>query len=75
MISLFGPRLPIDEDELDWQFASFNWLLEDLGDLGPDTCLVLPTEEWFPASGTRGEARARELFDQVRLHAGLKSWE
>lgn len=74
MLSLFGPKLPIDEDELEWQFASFKWLIQEFGDLGADTPLVLPTEAWFPPEALEGKASARELFDLVREHAGLTDW-
>ena len=44
MISLFGPRLPIDRDELEWQFATFKWLIQEFGPLVRHP-LVLPTAE------------------------------
>ena len=74
MLSLFGPRLPIDADELEWQLASFKWLGEEFGEVG-ETPLVLPTAEWFPSSPATGEARIRELFDTVRSLAGMEQWE
>jgi hypothetical protein len=75
LISLFGPKLPIDRDELDWQFASFKWLIEEFGPIGQDSALVLPTDDWFAPSRLTGHARASELFEQVRRHAGLGEWE
>ena len=71
MISLFGPKLPIDRDELDWQFATFKWLIEEFGEAESESPLVLPTPDFFPVSEKTGEERVKELFDQVRLHAGL----
>lgn len=71
----FGPKLPIDADELEWQFAGLQWMISEFGELGPDTPLVLPGTEWFPPSSKSGHPRAEELFDQVRHHAGLEQWE
>ncbi len=73
MFSLFGPRLPIDRDELDFQLATFKWLTGQFGAVG-ETMLVLPTPEFFPLSGARGEAGVRELFDHVRAAAGMSDW-
>lgn len=75
MLSLFGPKLPIDEDEFHWQLASLQWMVTEFGDLDGDTPLVLPTPAWFPPSPRKGEARIRDLFEHVRRHAGLQEWE
>ncbi len=69
----FGPTLPIDADELEWQLATFKWLGEEFGEIG-DTKLVLPTPEFFPRSGASGNAAVAELFEQVRSAAGLEQW-
>jgi hypothetical protein len=73
MVFGFGPRLPIDRDEYEFQLATFKWLI---GQFGPvdETPLVLPTPDHFPPSGAGGEARVRELFDQVRAKAGMADW-
>lgn len=34
MFSLLGPKLPIDVDELEWQFATFKWLAAEFGGSG-----------------------------------------
>lgn len=73
MISLFGPRLPIDRDELEFQLATFKWLIGQFGPVGGRP-LILPTREHFPLSGARGEAGAREIFDLVRTAAGMADW-
>jgi hypothetical protein len=73
MISLFGPRLPIDRDEFEFQLATFKWLIGQFGPIG-DRPLILPTREHFPLSGARGEASAREIFDLVRAAAGMADW-
>ncbi|MDQ4087052.1 MAG: hypothetical protein M3177_03410 [Pseudomonadota bacterium] len=72
MFSLFGPRLPIDADELEFQLATFKWLQQQFGAVG-DAPLVLPTPEFFP-SVRNGRADPRELFDDVRRAAGMEEW-
>jgi hypothetical protein len=74
VIGLFGPRLPVDDDELEFQLATSQWLEREFGAAG-DSPLVLPTPEYFPsvrAAGTR--AGVRELFDDVRRAAGMADW-
>lgn len=73
MLSLFAPKLPIDADELEWQFATFKWLGSEFGAAG-DSPLVLPTPEYFPPSGAKGHARAERLFASVKAAAGMADW-
>lgn len=70
---IFGARLPIDSDELDFQLATFKWLTDAFGPVGARP-LILPTREHFPLSGARGEAGVREIFDLVRAAAGMADW-
>ena len=73
MISLFGPRLPIDRDELDWQLATFKWLIGEFGGVEARP-LVLPTGEWFPPTERKGEGRVAELFEHVKRAASMSDW-
>ncbi|HEY1606763.1 MAG TPA: hypothetical protein VGF77_14315 [Allosphingosinicella sp.] len=73
MPSLFGPRLPIDRDELDWQLATFKWMKQELGAVAPRR-LVLPTPHFFPASSRKGHERIEDLFGHVRRLAGMADW-
>jgi hypothetical protein len=73
MLSLFGPRLPIDRDELDWQLATFKWMEQEFGPVGPRR-LVLPTPAFFPRSSRNGHERIADLFDHVRRLAGMEDW-
>lgn len=76
-MGLFGPRLPIDSDELEFQLATFKWLAAEFGraDQAP---LVLPTPEYFPApsasGGGQGKGRIETLFGHVRSAAGMADW-
>jgi hypothetical protein len=72
MLSLFGPKLPIDADELEWQLATFKWLGLEFG--APADALVLPTPAFFPASPRKGHGRVADLFASVKAAAGLADW-
>ena len=73
MLSLFGPRLPIDEDELEFQLATFKWLRREFPEFA-DRPLVLPTPDFFPSVRRSRRVGARELFDEVRRNAGMADW-
>ncbi|MEA3041811.1 MAG: hypothetical protein QOC65_1300 [Sphingomonadales bacterium] len=72
MLSLFGARLPVDEDELEFQLATFKWLRREFGP--PAAALVLPTKDWFPPSPNKGAARVADLFGHVKSAAGMADW-
>ena len=74
MFGLFEPRLPIDEDELEWQLATFKWLQAEFGALA-GRHLVLPTRSSFPPSLRSGHGRVEDLFGHVRRAAGMDDWE
>ena len=72
MFSLFGARLPIDRDELDFQLATFKWLIEQFGPVSQP--LVQPTRDFFSAEALAGRADVRTIFDEVRSLAGMADW-
>jgi hypothetical protein len=72
MLSLFGPKLPIDEDELDFQLATFKWLGESFGPVREAP--VLPTPAFFPPSPRKGDGRVADLFGHVKKAAGMEDW-
>jgi hypothetical protein len=72
MLSLFGARPPIDEDELDFQLATFKWFGREF-EIPPGEP-VLPTKESFPPSPNRGHARVADLFGHVKRAAGMEDW-
>ena len=73
MFGLFGSRLPIDEDELEFQLASFKWLQRQFGAI-VDTPLILPTPEYFPSIESNRRVGARQLFNDVRRAAAMEDW-
>ena len=74
MLSLFRPRLPIDDDELEFQLATFKWLGEQFGPVSADTPRIEPTTDWFAARYPPGAAGVEALFDEVRAAAGMSDW-
>lgn len=72
MLSLFGAKLPIDEEELEFQLATFKWLVREFGP--PAEALVLPTKDWFPSSAHKGHTRIADLFGHVKAAAGMSDW-
>ncbi|HTU10168.1 MAG TPA: hypothetical protein VMG08_04645 [Allosphingosinicella sp.] len=69
----FGARLPIDRDELDFQLATFKWLIQQFGPVG-DRPLILPNAAFFPPAVLRGRAGPEEVFAAVRGHTGMADW-
>lgn len=72
-MGLFGSKLPIDRDELDFQLATFKWLIGQFGPVG-DRPLIVPAETFFPPAMLRGRTAPRELFEAVRGHCGMADW-
>lgn len=73
MFALFAPKLPVDADELEWQLATFKWLVSEFGPAG-EAPLVLPTAEYFPSSPRKGAGRVEDLFASVKAAAGMADW-
>jgi hypothetical protein len=70
LFSLFGSKLPIDGEELEFQLATFKWLLREFGEPAQDG-LITPTPNFFPSDGRRG---VETLFEEVRAAAGMSDW-
>lgn len=73
MFGLFGATLPVDEDELEFQLATFQWLQAEFGSVG-DAALVLPTPAFFPPSSVQGHGRIEDLFGHVKRAAEMADW-
>lgn len=69
----FGPKLPIDQDELDFQLATFKWLISQFGPIG-DRPLILPSPDYFPLTVAGVQGAVSELFERVRGYAGMTDW-
>lgn len=70
LFSLFGSRLPIDGDELEFQLATFKWLASEFAAFAGQP-LILPTRVFFPSDGRAG---VEKLFDEVRAAANMAGW-
>lgn len=70
------PKSFLDESRRDWQFEAFAWMLRNCGGYPKflETTLVLPTEEFFPDRGMKGQAAVAALFRRARDHAGMADW-
>ena len=70
---LFGPKLPIDAAEFEWLCACMAWIGRTLGERdardGFVPNLTLPGDAALSTAAT-----ASELFDVVKLRAGLDTW-
>lgn len=73
-MGLFGPKLPIDRDELDFQLATFKWLEREFGPVRAEAPLITPSRDWFAAERPCGPAGVHALFDEVRAAAGMADW-
>jgi len=72
MFSLFGSRLPIDADELEFQLATFKWLIGQFGPVARP--LVVPTADFFSEAALAGRAGAPAIFEEVKALAGMADW-
>lgn len=75
-MGLFGPKRPLDRDELDWQLAAFQWLLAEYGGVEAhrQRILVDPMGDYFADSRLTGAERGEELFGEVKAIAGMEQW-
>lgn len=75
-MGLFGPKRPLGADELEWQLAAFQWLVEEFGGETEHRATILanPAGDYFPDSRLEGHARAEQLLDEVKAIAGMAEW-
>jgi hypothetical protein len=69
----WSARSSLDADDEEWQLASWDYLLRNLGGRKSVRAhkLALPRYNDFPRSSLTGEARAREVFEQVASRMGV----
>ncbi len=76
-MALFGKSSAfLTADAEAWQIECWDWHLRQQGVAAAlrDTPLVLPNQDYFPALGLSGHARAEAIFEAVKQHAGLSEW-
>ena len=72
----FKSKPLLSDEDRDFQFESFKWLLTHFGStyFYDATNLVLPTDEFFPTEVSTNQDAAHLTFQQVLELAGLASW-
>jgi hypothetical protein len=76
MLSFFKSKPLLSQSDIEFQVATFKWLLKNFGgdDFYKTTKLVLPTKDYFPSKVNSPEGAASETFEAVKKHAGLENW-
>ena len=76
MLNFFKSKPLLSPSDIEFQLATFKWLLKNFGgdDFYKTTDLVLPSKEYFPSKVNSPEGVAAETFDAVKKHAGLENW-
>jgi hypothetical protein len=76
MFKFFKSKPLLSQPDIEFQIATFKWLLKNFGgdDFYKTTKLVLPTKEYFPSKISSPEGAASETFEAVKKHAGLENW-
>jgi len=76
MFGLGKPRFPVDADEVEWLVACLAWLTREFAAAGPleTRPMILPDDHFYPPSRATGHARAVELFERTKAHAGMRDW-
>lgn len=76
MLNFFKSKPLLSTSDIEFQVATFKWLLKNFGgdDFYKTTELVLPTKEFFPSKVDSPEGIAKETFEAVKKHAGLENW-
>jgi len=77
MFGLFKSKPLLSAQDVEFQIATFKWLLKNFGgdDFYQTTKLVLPTKAYFPSKVESPEEAAISTFEQVKKHAGMESWQ
>lgn len=72
----FRKKSLLSEEDTIFQVECFRWLLTHFGGdyFYQDTCLVLPTKDYFPSVVNSNESAAEKTFAQVVKYAGMESW-
>lgn len=76
MFGLFKPMQMLSTEDLEFQIATFQWLIKNFGgdDFYCNTDLIKPTPEYFPSVLKNHEHVAHETFIAVKKHAGMEDW-
>lgn len=75
-MAIFGPAKPLRQDELDWQLAAFQWLLEEFEGVErhAGSTLFNPDGDYFADSALTGDQRAQELLLEIKQMMDIGDW-
>lgn len=76
MFNIFKKNRILSDDDYQFQFETYAWLLKYFGGdaFYKDTMLVLPTEEFFPESVEESDEIAETTFRYVKKYANMEDW-
>ena len=76
MFSIFRTKPLLSEEDLEFQIATYSWLLRNFGQqyFHNNAQLILPTREFFPSEVSSADEAATETFNRVKHYAGMEHW-
>ncbi|MDO6765537.1 hypothetical protein [Agarivorans sp. 1_MG-2023] len=76
MLGIFKRKPTLSTEDVEFQIATFKWLLRNFGgdDFYNHAKLVLPTRKFFPSKVNSEEEAAYETFLAVKEYAGMRDW-
>ena len=76
IFNLFKPKPILSQNALDFEIASFRWLLKNLNVIEFYNVhrLIVPSEKFFPITMGEADEIAKETFDYVKKYAGMRQW-
>ena len=76
IFKFFKPKPILSEQSLEFEIASFRWLLKNCNAIEFYNVLqlVLPTEKFFPIKMGEKDDIAYETFERVQKYAGMSNW-
>lgn len=76
MFGFFKSKPLLSDQDLEFQIATYKWLLKHFGgdDFYKEAKLILPTREYFPAKVDSEEEAVESTFGMVKKYAGMEEW-
>ena len=76
MFGFFKPKPILSKNSLDFEVASFRWLLKNFNviEFYNTLELVVPNEKFFPIKMGEKDEVAHETFECVKKYAGMSQW-
>jgi len=76
MFGFFKTKPILSKRALDFEIASFCWLLDNFGikEFYNETQLIVPNEQFFPIKMSDSRDVAEETFEYVKEYTGMSDW-